>query len=192
MKAVFGSRRRTDAQTLVFFLVAWGTIMLLCGLAIDSGLLYLAKARLARAVDGAALAAVGNFNLNTDPTTNRDDVAKVVRDFAAANYTDLSSIGASGSSVPGGAASSYTQTDGSPGTSYTYNFNDGTRDANNNYRRFVQVVFNTGSGGAITSANVTARCPAQTYFIGYATYAINGKTPGKIGGYSGPISLVDL
>ena len=58
MRDVFGTRKRRDAQTLVFFLLAWGTIMLLCGLAIDSGLLYLAKARLGRAVDGAALAAI--------------------------------------------------------------------------------------------------------------------------------------
>ena len=51
MRVVFASRKRKDAQTLVFFLLAWGTIMLLCGLAIDSGLLYLAKARMSRAVD---------------------------------------------------------------------------------------------------------------------------------------------
>ena len=68
MRTVFGSRKRRDAQTLVFFLVSWGVIMLLCGLAIDSGLLYLAKARMGRAVDGAALAAVGNFNLTGTPT----------------------------------------------------------------------------------------------------------------------------
>ncbi len=56
-----------EAQTWIFFMLAWGTIMLLCGLAIDSGLLYLAKARLSRAVDGAALAAVGNFNRDPSP-----------------------------------------------------------------------------------------------------------------------------
>src|SRR5271154_4774874 len=104
MKDVFGSRKRRDAQTLVFFLLAWGTIMLLCGLAIDSGLLYLAKARLGRAVDGAALAAVGNFNRASDPATNRDDVAVIMRNFAAANFTDLSSISATGSSTMGGTA----------------------------------------------------------------------------------------
>jgi hypothetical protein len=32
----------------------------------------------------------------------------------------------------------------------------------------------------------------QTYFIGYATYAINGRQNVKIGGYSGPSGLVDL
>src|SRR5271154_1680719 len=108
MKAVFGARKRRDAQTLVFFLLAWGTIMLLCGLAIDSGLLYLAKARLGRAVDGAALAAVGNFNRSAVPTANRDDVALIMRNFAAANFTDLSSISTIGSSTTGGVANSTT------------------------------------------------------------------------------------
>ena len=192
MRVAFGSGKRRDAQTLVFFLLAWGTIMLLCGLAIDSGLLYLAKARLGRAVDGAALIAVGNFNRDPNPVTNRDDVAKIMRDFAAANFTDLSSISATGSATPGGVASSYTATNGTTATSYSYNFNDGTQDANGQYRRFVQVVLNTGSGGAITSATCNARCPVQTYFIGYATYAINGRKNVKIGGYSGPSGLVDL
>ena len=192
MKDAFGSGKRRDAQTLVFFLLAWGTIMLLCGLAIDSGLLYLAKARLGRAVDGAALAAVGNFNRNSNPSTNRDDVAVIMRNFAAANFTDLSSIATTGSTVPGGVASTATGTSGLPVTTYTYNFNDGTQDANGQYRRFVQVVLTTGSGGAITSATCNARCPVQTYFIGYATYAINGRQNVKIGGYSGPSGLVDL
>ena len=192
MKAVFGLKRQRDAQTLVFFLVAWGTIMLLCGLAIDSGLLYLAKARMGRAVDGAALAAVGNFNRSTDPVTNRDDVALIMRNFAAANFTDLSSVSTSGSTTPGGVASSYTTTSGATGTSYTYNFNDGTQDPNGQFRRFIQVILNTGSGGNITSATCNARCPVQTYFIGYATYAINGRQNVKIGGYSGPSGLVDL
>src|SRR5476649_1028826 len=108
MNGVFGSKKRRDAQTLVFFLLTWGTIMLLCGLAIDSGLLYLAKARMGRAVDGAALAAVGNFNRNSVPATNRDDVALIMRNFAAANFTDLSSISATGSVTPGGTSSAYT------------------------------------------------------------------------------------
>jgi Flp pilus assembly protein TadG len=192
MRDVFGTRKRRDAQTLVFFLLAWGTIMLLCGLAIDSGLLYLAKARLGRAVDGAALAAVGNFNRDPNPVTNRDDVATIMRNFAAANFTSLSSIGTSGSGTPGGVASTYTLSTGGTGTTYTYSFNDGTKDANGQYRRFVQVALNTGSGGNITSANCNARCPVQTYFIGYATYAIGGRQNVKIGGYSGPSGLVDL
>jgi Flp pilus assembly protein TadG len=146
------------AQTLVFFLVAFGTIILLCGFAIDSGLLYLAKARLSRAVDGAALAAVGNFHQSDDPTTNRILVSTTMRNFAAANYSDLRSI-------------STTATETASGTTpivYTYNFNDGTTDSSGNYRRYVQVVLQTGAGGQITSATCNARCPSRTYFMGYA------------------------
>ncbi len=66
------------AQTFVFFILAFGAIILLCGLAIDSGLLFLAKARLGRAVDGAALAAVGNFHRDNNAVTNRDDVALIM------------------------------------------------------------------------------------------------------------------
>jgi len=192
MNDVFGSRKRRDAQTLVFFLLAWGMIMLLCGLAIDSGLLYLAKARMGRAVDGAALAAVGNFNRDPNPVINRDAVALIMRNFAAANFTSLQSIATTGTGTPGGVQSTYTLANGSTANRYTYNFNDGTKDANGQFRRFVQVILNTGSGGAITSAVCNARCPVQTFFIGYATYAINGRQNVKIGGYSGPSGLVDL
>src|SRR5271154_5670300 len=86
MNRLFHLHQRQRAQTLVFFALAFGTIFLLCGLAIDSGLLYLAKARLSRAVDGAALVAVGNYSMTPS------QIASTMRDFAAANYTDLSSI----------------------------------------------------------------------------------------------------
>src|SRR5476651_814500 len=94
MKDVFGlkrgpGKRSKDAQTFVFFALTFGTILLLCGLAIDSGLLFLAKARMSRSVDGASLAAVGNFNRSSNAATNRDDVATIMRNFAVANYTDL-------------------------------------------------------------------------------------------------------
>jgi Flp pilus assembly protein TadG len=198
MQAVFGSRKRRDAQALVFFLLAWGMIMLLAGLAIDSGLLYLAKARMGRAVDGAALAAVGNFNQvgtitggETQQQANQDAIALIMRNFAVANFTDLSSISTNGG-PPGGTAGTGVGSNGQTVTTYTYNYNDGTQDANGAYRRFVQVTLTTGSGGAITSATCNARCPVQTYFIGYATYAIGGRQNVKIGGYSGPSGLVDL
>jgi Flp pilus assembly protein TadG len=196
MNVPFGAKHRRNpqgAQTLVFFLIAWGAIMLLCGLAIDSGLLYLAKARLGRAVDGAALAAVGNFNQSSNASTNRDDVAAIMRNFAVANYTDLSPIAAS--ITGGGTPTSTIASNGQTQTSYIYNFNDGSQDANGQFRRFVQVTLNTGSNGNITSATCNARCPVQTYFIGYGYYFVgNGQSKqyAKIGGYSGPTSLVDL
>ena len=168
MRATYGVTRHRNAQTLVFFAVACLSIILLCGLAIDSGVLYLAKARLARAADGAALAAVGNFHRSDIASDNRDKVATIMRNFAVANYTDLGSIGTTGSATPGGIQTSYTTTSGQTAYTYTYSFNDGTQDANGQYKRFVQVVLTTGSGGAITSATCNARCPVHTYFIGFA------------------------
>src|SRR6201994_1960073 len=106
MRDVFECRRSRAAQTLVFFLLSFGAIIMLCGLAIDSGLLYLAKARLSRAVDGAALAAVGNAS------QTRDSVALLMRGFATANYTDLSSVNATATAVPG----TYTTSTGATGT----------------------------------------------------------------------------
>jgi len=197
MKDVYGLRKRRNAQTLVFFLLAWGTIMLLCGLAIDSGLLYLAKARMGRAVDGAALAAIGNFNRNTSsPQANRDAVALIMRNFAVANFTDLApisgTIGSAGA-PSGGTATTTTAATGVTTTTYFYSFNDGTQDANGAFRRFVDVTLTTkGTNGAIIAATCNARCPVQTYFIGYATYAIGGRQNVKIAGYSGPSGLADL
>ena len=160
MRRAFPPPVKKNAQTLVFFLLAFGTIFLLCGFAIDSGLLYLAKARLSRAVDGAALAAVGNFHQDDNEVLNRQKVATTMRNFAAANYTDLQSIATSTTET----ASSTTP------VVYTYTFSDGTPDPTKNppYSRYVQVVLQTGAGGQITSATCNARCPARTYFMGYA------------------------
>jgi Flp pilus assembly protein TadG len=151
------AERRRSAQTLVFFTLALTAIILLCGFAIDSGLLYLAKARISRAVDGAVLAAVGNFEISDVAATNRADVAQIIRNFAAANYTDLATISTTATEVQVNS------------TTYTYNFYDPTppaQDANGAYRRFVKVQLITGAGGQITSAQATARCPVHTYFIG--------------------------
>jgi Flp pilus assembly protein TadG len=149
--------RKQEAQTVVFFTLALVAIILLCGLAIDSGLLYLAKARISRAVDGAALAAVGNFQRSDVPATNRALVATTIRNFAAANYTDLATINGTATEVSVNS------------TTYTYNFFDPAspaQDANGAYRRFVQVTLTTGPGGDVTSASCNARCPVHTYFIG--------------------------
>jgi Flp pilus assembly protein TadG len=186
MTSSFVLKRHRDAQTLVFFLLAFGTIFLLCGLAIDSGLLYLAKARMSRAVDGAALAAVGNFNvIPNDAQANRAQVAEIMRNFAIANFTDLGTT-VSGHSIP----NTTTEVQGSvvsngvTTTTYTYNFNDNTFDPNGQPRRYVEVVLTAGSGGQIITATCNARCPVQTYFIGYAD--------GIIGGFKGISSLKDL
>lgn len=160
MRKPFSKPCANRAQTLVFFTLALGTICLLCGFAIDSGLLYLAKARLSRAVDGAALAAVGNFS--QEPWK----VAKIMRDFAVANYEDLGTSATGGISdtaamVPG----TYTTPNGLDGVTQTYNFNDGTQDANGQYKRYVEVILQLGVNGQVTSATCNARCPVKTYFM---------------------------
>jgi Flp pilus assembly protein TadG len=163
MRRSFPKPSGARAQTLVFFTLAIGTICLLCGLAIDSGLLFLAKARLSRAVDGAALAAVGNFS------QGNTQVATIMRNFAVANFTDLGGGSNGGISTTATVVTStYTLTNGETGTTYTYNFNDGTTDANGQFKRYVEVVLKTGSGGQITSATCNARCPVTTYFMGIA------------------------
>jgi Flp pilus assembly protein TadG len=173
-------RTARKAQTFIFFLLAFGLICLLCGLAIDSGVLYLAKARLSRAVDGAALQAVGNSSQSPA------NVAVIMRNFAIANYSDLSTI----SITPIVTTSTYynPSTAGqSPQTTYTFadgSTASGGMDSNGNYRRYVQIVFQLGSGGQITSALCNARCPVTTYFMGFAS--------GVMGGFSGVSAFKDL
>ncbi len=74
------------------------------------------------------------------------------------------------SSATTSVSSTYTAPSGLTGTQYTYTFHtDDEQDANNGpYKRFVQVVLTAGSGGGISSATCGARCPARTYFIGFA------------------------
>jgi Flp pilus assembly protein TadG len=180
MKSHVQPRKTVQAQTLVIFAIGIGVMALLCGFAIDSGLLYLAKARLSRAVDGAALSAVGNFSevsASSDPSgaLNRDAVATIMRNFAIANYPDLSSISttAVGGTPSGGTQGTYVNTSGQNYYQYTYIFADtnpgtGGADPNANppYRRYVEVILQTGAGNQITSGQCAARCPAHTYFMG--------------------------
>jgi Flp pilus assembly protein TadG len=162
MKDSLRFKKARAAQTFIFFFLAFGLICLLCGLAIDSGLLYLAKARLSRAVDGAALVAVGNA------ADSRDTVASLMRNFAIANYSDLQTVSSSATAVQ----TFYTTTTGLQAAEYTYTFVDNTSSGgadpkgNPPYRRYVQVILQTGSGGQITSAQCNARCPVGTYFMG--------------------------
>ena len=158
-------------------MLAFSLICLLCGLAIDSGVLYLASARLSRAVDGAALQAVGN---SSQPAAS---VATIMRNFAIANYTDLSSI----SITPTVTMGTYTVPGtGATGTEYNYTFADATlgKDSTGNYRKYVQVIFQLGAGNQITAALCNARCPVTTYFMGYAN--------GVLGGYTGVSAFKDL
>ena len=169
--------RKERAQTAIFFLLAFGLICLLCGLAIDSGLLYLAKARLSRAVDGAALQAVGNA------TEGTATVATIMRNFAIANYSDLQTI----SATPTFSTGTYTTPGtGATGTEYLYDFVDASlgKDSTGNYRKYVQIIFQLGAGNQITAALCNARCPVLTYFMGYAN--------GVLGGFTGISAFKDL
>lgn len=159
--------RTRNAQTTMMFVMTLGLFLLALGMSIDSGLLYLAKARLSRAVDGAALAAVANFHRSDDAVENRKQIAIIMRNFAVANFTDLQSIDTTAPEQPPVA---YTTTNGALSYYYKFRFSDGQTDTNpdgsaGQNKRFVEVKLNTGVGGAITSATCTARCPVRLYFI---------------------------
>jgi hypothetical protein len=149
-------------------MVALSAMLLLCGLAIDSGLLYLGKARLSRAVDGAGLIAVGNFNTFGSLDANLDGVSTIMRNFAVINYPSLSTIATTpDEGFPEGQKQTYTLPNGQSGTTYTFTFSDGgPLDSNGLHATYVQAVLTTGAGGAITSATCSARCPVHTYFMG--------------------------
>ena len=158
-------------------MLAFSLICVLCGLAIDSGVLYLASARLSRAVDGAALQAVGN---SSQPAAS---VATIMRNFAIANYIDLSTI----SATPTVTTGTYTVPGtGATGTEYNYTFADAGlgKDSTGNFRKYVQIIFQLGAGNQITAALCNARCPVTTYFMGYAN--------GVLGGYTGVSAFKDL
>src|SRR5580698_10219025 len=53
--------KRTEGQLVVAFAALLPVIVLFAGLALDSGLLYVTKARLSNAVDSACLTAVKNL-----------------------------------------------------------------------------------------------------------------------------------
>jgi Mg-chelatase subunit ChlD len=91
---------------------------------------------------------------------------------AIANFSDLGTT-VNGHVIPATApetiSSTSTTSTGATVYTYNYNFNDGTLDSKHQARRYVEVVLNTGAGGQITKATCNARCPAHTYFIGYAS-----------------------
>jgi len=137
--------RQRDGQTFVFFLVAFTTVFLLCGLGLDCGLYYLAKARLSRATDAAVISGVQNF------AKGRDEVANIMRNIAVANYVDLADISTSSTMT--------TSTNALGGVSYHYAFlnDDGTFGLTNTIA--------TGAEGHITLARTDANAPYRTTFM---------------------------
>src|ERR1700737_2085038 len=67
---------------LVFFVLPF------VGLAIDSGLAYMAKARLQTAVDGAGIAAGRALSRGTDPTQQQTSSTDTAKRFFHANFPD--------------------------------------------------------------------------------------------------------
>jgi len=143
-------------RPLCFFLVAFGTVFLLCGLAIDSGLLYLAKARMSRACDAAVISGVANFGQT--PAA----VAQAMYAVAQANYTDLSVLGSS----PTITNSGFIASNGQWNTNFVYTFNSST----GNGAQF-QAVLQLGPTGYITVATANGTSPVQTHFMGYTGIA---------------------
>lgn len=137
------------AQTYVFFLVSFGTLFLLCGLALDAGFLYLSKAKLSRACDAAAIAGVGNFTAGTTNT------AIAMRNIAVANYSDLSTVAATN------AFTYSTSTNSLGGTNYIFTFSS-TNGAS------VVCKVSTGSNNKVTTDTCSASSPTKTYFMGYS------------------------
>ena len=153
-------------------------ICLLCGLAIDSGLLYLAKARLSRAVDGAALQAVGNASQT--PAS----VATIMRNFAIANYSDLQTI----STTATVSQSTYTVPGtGATGQEYSYTFADATagKDSTGNFRRYVQIVFQLGVRRTDHQRALQCSLPGHDLLHGLRRWRCRG-------GFSGVNSFKDL
>src|ERR1700737_3441420 len=67
---------------LVFFVLPF------VGLAIDSSLAYMAKARLQTAVDGAGIAASRGLSRGTDPSTQQTAASDTAKRFFHANFPD--------------------------------------------------------------------------------------------------------
>jgi hypothetical protein len=142
---------RRRAQTFVLFLVSFSTVFLLCGLALDSGLLYLDNARLSRACDAAVISGVKNFN------KTKLEVANIMRNAAVANFLDLSPAPMTPSNpnptpqtLPGGAQR------------YSYNYTSADGQTS------VQIQLETGAGGQITLARAAGAVPHKTFFMSFA------------------------
>ncbi len=163
---------KKSAQTFVFLVISLTAIFLLCGLGIDTGLLFLSKARLARACDAATLEAVGNFQITTSsPENNRQAVAELMRNVAVANYSDLSVI-ATTPYLPGVSPNFNTSPvmlpGNIPGTQFEYDFfPTAITTASPSTPSFI-VYLQCGQAGSIVQATCVANYPTKTYFMGFA------------------------
>jgi uncharacterized membrane protein len=169
MKIKTHAYTKSRAQSFVFLTICLFSLFLICGLGIDSGLLYLTKARLERALDAATLAAVANFQTPGNPTTaaNTAAVAVIMRNTAAANFSELNQLyaQAGGSSLNQPITSSVPQPNGQVDTQYEYDFYMSASNTQTN--GFMKVYLLTGVNGQITQARCSGSAPTHTYFMGF-------------------------
>ncbi len=69
-KKLLHKLHQTDGQILVWFALSLGIFILFCALAVDMGMIYLTKARLANSVDAAVLTAAKNYGLGQTTAQN--------------------------------------------------------------------------------------------------------------------------
>ena len=84
-------RRKQGEKGIVTLLTVSGLVFFILpfvGLAIDSGLAYMAKARLQTAVDGAGIAAGRALSRGTDPTQQHNSSSDTAKRFFHANFPD--------------------------------------------------------------------------------------------------------
>src|SRR5258705_7597482 len=75
-------------MSLAYLATLLGTLLVVTGLAVDSGRAYVVKAQLTKAVDGAALGAARNLN-EGDP---RGEATRIFKANFPAGYLDTSSV----------------------------------------------------------------------------------------------------
>ncbi len=141
-------RNPRSSQTFVFFLISFGAIWLLCGLGLDGALLYLSKARISRACDAAVISGVKNF------PKGRDQVSAIMRNIAAANYTDLSVVPSTPTSVA-------TNNLAGGDIEYVYLYTNAARGNS------VTCTIGTGSAGQVTRAQCDASVKQRTLFMSF-------------------------
>jgi hypothetical protein len=146
-------QRSAPGQTFVFFLVTFGTVFLLCGLALDAGMLYLTKAKLSRACDASVVSGVASFG------RGRDEVARAMRASAIANCADLAVI----SSTPTITSSGLLQPNGQYYTNYIYTYTA----TNGTTTQFVATIQQTPTLYG-TMAIADGRVQSRTYFMGFS------------------------
>ena len=70
IRRLLRAANREDGFALMYMAVVLVSLLLISGLAVDTGQAYIVKAQLGKAVDGAALAAARNLNNSTNTSTS--------------------------------------------------------------------------------------------------------------------------